>query len=148
MITRNISLMVGVIVLSLTAMSLKAQNTYTWGGANNGSWSTVTNWNPNTGYPGTGGVGGNTDVADINNVTATQNVTYDAGASGFLGSLNITQTSAFVNEVTLAKNLTLTNGLTLGASGGGTAEVVVPSGFTLTVGGNVTVNAGGNLTAC
>jgi len=145
MIKRVCCLLICVILLSLASLSVKAQNIYTWIGANNGSWSTVTNWNPNTGYPGTGGVGGNTDVADINNVTATQNVTYDAGASGFLGSLNITQTSAFVNEVTLAKNLTLTNGLTLGASGGGTAEVVVPSGFTLTVGGNVTVNAGGNL---
>jgi hypothetical protein len=146
----SILVSIGLIVLAFAATSASAQTVYTYAGGNNGTWSTDGNWtssNGGTTFPGSGGVAGNTDVADINNVTANQNVDYDSGSSGFLGSLNITETSAFTNEVTLQKSLTLTDTLTLGATGGGTAEILVGSSAatSLTDNAGITVGSGGFL---
>ena len=143
----SILVSISLIVLAFAATSASAQTVYTYAGGNNGTWSTDSNWtssNGGTTFPGSGGVAGNTDVADINNVTASQNVNYDTASSGFLGSLNLAETSAFTNEVTLQRSLTLTNALSLSATGGGTAEIIVGS-QALSVTGNLTIGTGGLL---
>ena len=136
-------LFVGALAFVSGAASAQAQTTYNYIGTTGGTWSTPGNWSP-SGPPST-----SSDTADLNNVTATQNVLYDTGASGVLGTLNITETSAFVNSLTLQRTLTLTNSLTLGASGGGTAELATGTSagnFALSVGtGTISVNSGGLL---
>ncbi|MBE7157254.1 MAG: hypothetical protein INR62_02240 [Rhodospirillales bacterium] len=140
------ALLAGALVLASGVTSLRAQTTYTYAGANNGTWSAPANWTPNTSYPGNGGAAGNTDIALINSVAANQNINYDSAASGFLGTLTINEATAGVtNQVTLQRSLTLTNALSLGASAG-TAQIAI-GGNILTDAAGINVSAGGNLTA-
>jgi hypothetical protein len=113
----------------------------TWTGGTTGNWSTAANWTPAT-APGNG------TTALLNDTTANRTIVYDTGASGGLGTLTLTQTSAFLNELDLQKNLTITSAMNLSASGGGTAQLTVDSvgsGRTATFTGGLTVGSGGKL---
>jgi fibronectin-binding autotransporter adhesin len=147
----QLSFLFVLIGLALTATPAFSQTIYSYIGVTGGSWSTDTNWSSSNGgttNPGSGGAAGNTDIANINSVTSTQNINYDTGASGFLGSLNITETDGALNEVTLQRTLTLTNSLNLAASNG-TAELATGTSsadFALSVGtGTITIGSGGEL---
>ncbi len=126
-------------LLATTSMSVQAQTTYTWT-AGSSTWSTPGNWSPNTSTTGPTTL----DTADLNDTTANRTITYDTSASGTLGALNITQTSAFNNILSLSKSLTVTNAITLGASAG-TSEITFGN-FTLTDASGITLNSGGNIT--
>ncbi|MFA6960427.1 MAG: PEP-CTERM sorting domain-containing protein [Opitutaceae bacterium] len=130
--------------LSLMAGSAVAQTTYTWVGGTDLNWSTVANWSSTapTTVPGT------TGTALLNDTGADRTIVYDSGASGALGTLTFTQTSAFINELNLKLSLTLTNALTLAASNGGTAQLSVSpssSDLTLTASGGIDIQSGGKL---
>ena len=136
-----------VVIGMISALSCTAQAaSMTWASATTGgTWSTAGNWLPGTAAPTTG------DTALLANATASRIVNYDASASGALGTLNFNQTSAFTNQLTLLRNLTVTNAITLGASGGGTAMLSVgdlslaSGGVNLTASGGINVNSGGFL---
>lgn len=138
---------------SLAALSLGAalpviaQTTYEWNDPfSGGNWSDFFMWDPVSGpgstYPGAG------DTAALGDAGANRTVIYDSAAAGSLGSLNITQTSAFTNTLSVQKALTISAPITLGASGGGSSVLVVqPTGtspLTLTAPA-VTINSGGTL---
>lgn len=129
-----------VLFAAMSASSLGLAQT--WIAAGNGTWSTAGNWSP-AAVPTTG----NTSI--LGDTATNRTVTYDAAASGSLGNLTITQTSAAINSLDIQKNITLANTLTLGATGGGTARVILGSnataGFTLTSSNGVAVNSGGSL---
>lgn len=139
-------------LLSLAALSVGAalpvfaQTTYDWTSATaGGNWSDFLNWTtvsgPGSTFPGT------TDTGNLVNATANRTVVYDASAPGTLATLNFTQTSAFSNILSVQKALTVTNAITLGASGGGTSQLIIQPGagsVTLTA-PSVTVNSGGKL---
>lgn len=114
----------------------------TWSASGNGTWSTAANWTPAS-VP----AGGNTAI--LGDAVANRTVTYDGAASGSLGTLTITQTSAATNALDLQRSLNLTNALTLGAADGGAARIILGStsgaGFALTSANGVTLNQGGNL---
>ncbi len=140
-------------LVSLAALSIGAafpviaQTTYEWNDpATGGNWSDFFMWEtvsgPGSTFPGTG------DSALIGNATANRTVIYDSAAAGSLGSLSLTQTSAFTNTLSVQKALTISSPLTLGATGGGSSVLVVqPTGtspLTLTV-PSLTLNSGGTL---
>ncbi len=105
-----------------------------------GTWSMGTNWTPN-GLPGTG------DIANLIDATADRTITYDTGATGTVGTINLTQTSAFNNALDVVRSLTVTNAITLGASAGRVELRLAPTStttVTLTA-PSVTVNSGGRL---
>ncbi|SDU29409.1 PEP-CTERM protein-sorting domain-containing protein [Verrucomicrobium sp. GAS474] len=113
-----------------------AQTTYTWSSTASTNWSTSANWG-GAGVPGAG------DTANILNTTGST-ITYDAGASGTLGTLNMTTaTGSGTTKLLVSTPLTLTVGgsiystkastyetLTLS----GTAALTIASGATFTVG--------------
>jgi fibronectin-binding autotransporter adhesin len=143
---------------ALAAGTLAEATTYTWNGpAAGGSWQTAANWSPATGYPSLVA-----DSAIINNSAGTNSVIVYSGASGgatTIGSLSITQTSPYLNEVdyqqTLTGTLNVSSGLTLGASNGGTAEIFLDPIVSSTQGSkiqtfnasSITLNPGGVLEA-
>ena len=128
----------------------------TWDGSgtpdSGGSWSTALNWTTDT-VPTTG----NTAVLDTTG--ANRVVTYDASASGSLGTLTINQTSGFTNTIDLVRSgatlgvptLTIANAIVLGASGGGTSVITLSPGalntghVTLAATAGITINSGGSL---
>jgi hypothetical protein len=141
---------------------------FTYTGATNNSWSTVTNWldtsappTDTTLYPST-----TSDTASISYAgTGTQVVIYDANVdgagNGALGTLNLTNTGTGTDEVDYQKMVgTITNSFTLG-SATGTDELIIDSpprapsstGFSSTLtlgsggvgGSTLTVAAGGLL---
>jgi hypothetical protein len=137
------------LLFSVTASASRAA-IVTWNSATTGgSWSISGNWNPSTGAPTTG------DTATLDNATADRVVYYDTAASGTLDTLNITETSGYLNQLTLYKSLTVTNPIVLGATSG-TSEILIntslgssgsgTSGASLTLtASSVTVNSGGVL---
>lgn len=123
--------------------------TYSWdgGGSANtsGNWSTVTNWNPDS----TAGGPTTADTATLDNTGANRVVSCDAAATAALSTLQINQTSAFINTLSVQRAFTLATALTLEATGGGTSQLAIaPSSAALTVPitGGLTVNSGGLLT--
>ncbi len=135
--------------LAATSPLVLHATTYTWDGGGlpntSGNWSTITNWNPDStaGGPTTG------DTATLDSTGANRVVSYDATATATLSTLQINQTSAFTNTLSVQRAFTLTNALILGATGGGTSQfAIAPSSAVLTVAitGGVTVNNGGLLT--
>ena len=163
-----------------------AQSTYTWtgGGTVSNSWNDVGNWSPTPGAGGPTGTptlstgtvtnvnsapsaGDTVNLNDTGGVNRT--VVYDSSAiygsgvgsfdNGALGTLNIAQTGVGTNSLTITKNLWIKNGVTLGTTGGGVAEIEVAGGSFLMAGVNgvsggfsngsspygVTLNAGGLL---
>ncbi len=132
-------LLIGYLTLS-GSQSMAA--TYTWSGASGGSWSAPANWTANSGVPTT------SDTANLLDTATTRNVIYDTSASGVLGALSITQTSNAINKLTVQKNLTVANAITLAASSG-TSMIYIDSydaaaGLNLTV-PSLTLNSGGVL---
>jgi len=132
-------------VLSLVVYLAPSASAQTWTSATTGgTWSTAGNWTPAS-VPITG------NTALLDNATASRIVIYDAAASGALGTLNFTQTSAVTNQLTVLRNLTVANAITLGATGGGSAELQIgdpalaTTTYTLTATGGINVNSGGLL---
>jgi len=91
--------------------------TYTWTGASGTTWSLASNWSPSSTAPAAG------DTANILSSSTNQTVVYDSAASGTLGTLSISQTSAATNQLTLLRNLTVSSAITLGASNGGSSVI-------------------------
>ncbi|PTX96237.1 hypothetical protein DB345_10635 [Spartobacteria bacterium LR76] len=135
-------------LLAVATGAASAQITWTGNGNpnNSGAWSDSANWG--------GSVPDIGDTAGLGNVTSgTRTVTYDAAASGKLGGIDITQSTAgAVNAFSIKRNLTLTNGFAIGATAG-TSEVRFGGAaekITLQVGANasspgITVESGGRL---
>ena len=120
-----------------------AQTSYTWGGAATGNWSTTTNWTPN-GNPGAAGTTGNADVANFTNPSSAVAATYDSSASGYIGTLNMTNTSSTAaTTLTLGQNLTINSALnmynTLSTS---SIEQINLGNFNLTIGSGATFTMG------
>ncbi len=113
----------------------------TWSAPGDGIWSVSANWSPTT-VPITG------NTATLGDTSSNRTVTYDSSASGTIGTLSITQSSAASNSLLVSRSLTVQNAVTLGSSGG-TAQVNVgsnaTSGFQLTSANGVTINPGGIL---
>ena len=106
---------------------VQAANSFTWTAAGSGTWAVAANWTSPTSssYPGAG------DAAFLNDTTANRTVTY-VGASGVttaVGTLSLTQTDNFVNELDYQQinngTLSLVNNITLGASGTGKSLVFI-----------------------
>ncbi|MFZ4777738.1 MAG: hypothetical protein ACOYM3_20405, partial [Terrimicrobiaceae bacterium] len=142
---KNSLLSTSAAILGLAACLAPSANAQTWtSNSTGGNWSVSGNWTPAT-IPTTG------NTANLTDATASRIVTYDAAASGALGTLNFTETSAFTNQLTVLKNLTVTNAITLGATGGGTAALQIGDAsaatmtYTLTATGGINVNSGGLL---
>ncbi len=123
--------------------------TLTWSGANtSGSWSVATNWAPTTATAPT-----TSDTATLADATADRIIYYDASASGTLNTLNITETSGFLNKLTLYRNLGVASAVTLGAASGTSAIMLDTSlGSNGSTGANlsftapsITINSGGLL---
>ena len=106
-----------------------------------GTWGVAGNWS--------GGAPTTTGTAVLGNATANRLVI--TAASGTVGTLSITQTTAGVlNAFQMANPFQVTNAVTLGAASG-TAQILVMSTTTAntsgTFSGGITVNAGGVLAA-
>ena len=126
-------------LLVFSASAAWAQTAYTWVGTTGGTWSTTTNWTPNTGYPGQ--VAG--DSATIGNGST---VTLDVTPANPLASLTLTTATDSVSMG--ANNLSVNAGSLSGlGSLSDTSGVLTASGsigsVTMT-GGSLTLN--GNLT--
>lgn len=133
-------LLASVFLLTATAGTAPAQ---TWtASAVGGLWSDPNNWTPNT-VPGPG------STATLDDATADRVISYDAAAPTGFDTLIINQVSAFTNTLDFNRAATLANGITLGATGGGTAEVrLTPpttGNMTVTI-PSVTLNDGGRFT--
>ncbi len=111
---KSIHLLLAIIFGPLTAQSMAGS--YTWTGASGTAWSATGNWTQST-APGT------SDTANIVSSSTNQNVYYDTSASGALNTFYLTQTSAAANQLILQRNLTISNGVTLGASNGGSSII-------------------------
>jgi hypothetical protein len=136
-----IRLLLGLGLLSPLVGTLSAETVFQ--GGTDLNWSTNANWNPAT-APGSG------ETAALNNTGVDRTVIYDGGASGQLGTLSFTQTSAFINALDIQKSLTVTNLITLTASNGGTSQLTVSPGsansnLNLTASGGIDVQSGGKL---
>jgi autotransporter-associated beta strand protein len=119
---------------------------YSWNvGDSGGDWSTTSNWNP----------GGNPTTADsaaLGNVTSgTRTVVYDTGATGTLTGLTLTQTTAgAINLLDVQRSLSVTNAITLGATGGVAQISLVPVQSSSSIStpfttAGLTINSGGTL---
>jgi len=128
------------VLLLLGTAGAAAQTTYTWSGANGSNWSAATNWG-GSGVPSAG------DTANIADAASNMSINYDTGASGTLGTLNLTQSaSAFTETLKLLTSLTLTGGGSIyslkGSTGAttiqlnGTSTLTIASGASFTVGTN------------
>ncbi|MCX6616030.1 MAG: autotransporter-associated beta strand repeat-containing protein, partial [Acidobacteria bacterium] len=83
MFSRNMISPLGLLIAAMASMVLVAPamaTEYTWQGFGN-AWDVNTNWNPATGYPGTGGAVG--DIARFSSLGEAQSLV-DLGASGDL----------------------------------------------------------------
>ena len=118
---------------------------FTWGSASlSGSWSNSTQWSP-TGVPSI------SDSAILGNTGGLSRVvTYDALASGAVGTLSFVQTSSGTNTLLFqgGKDLVDSASLTLTGSSGGVSELrMVSNGLSLNVSApSLTINSGGLLT--
>ena len=116
--------------------------TYTWDGNGipdaGGNWSTAANWTSDH-VPVSGG-----DTALLDDVTTgTRTIIYDSGATGFTSFVQFNQTTAgATNLLSIRKNFSISNAVTLGATAG-TAQITVDSANT---GAAVTLTAGSGLT--
>ncbi len=113
----------------------------TWNGGTDYKWSTGQNWSSSS-APTT------SDTAALADTTVNRTIIYDSAASGALGTLSITQTSAFLNELSFQRSFTITQAVALGASTGGTAQITLAAqtaGITGAFSNGLTVNSGGVL---
>lgn len=123
----------------LSSPWLNAQTT--WIGGSGFNWSSAANWSPSS-APGAG------ITAFLNDTGINRTVVYDASASGSLGGLVLSQTSAFTNGLDIQRNLTIANAVALAAQGGGSSLLninAVGSNRTVTFTSGLSVNAGGRL---
>jgi hypothetical protein len=107
-----------------------------------GNWSTAVNWAGDI-APATGN-----HTAVLGDTGADRTISYDAAASGTLGNLSFTQSSAFANRLELQRSLSVTAPIAMGATTG-TERITVGStaaaGFALTCSGGMTLDPGGQL---
>ncbi len=125
-----------------------AQTVYNYTGTKStATWSAPTTWTPASGtgtaYPGSDGIN-TADTANIVNVPITTALTYDVGATGYVGTLNMTQNTTNVGTtLQLAQNLMLNQGGAITSSlNGNNLETVNLGNFTLTVGGAANLTLG------
>lgn len=115
--------------------AVRSQNTYTWRGANNGSWTTSTNWTP------TRSSTANTDILRFNDGSSK---TITGVPSETIGKLLITNnTSVTLNAASNNRTLTIRNSPAAGD------DMVVAAGSELTIGtgNNFSVTLNNNTTA-
>jgi fibronectin-binding autotransporter adhesin len=97
------------LLILAAAPPVLAQNSYSWYSGTNGTWSNFNNWDLVSGsgnYPGDEG-SSTTDTA----VLSTGTVTYDTGATGYVGTMDMVQTtSSSADYLVLNQNLTLNQG--------------------------------------
>ena len=121
-------------------LSLLAQTTYTWRGANNGSWALATNWSPTRTTPASN------DLMVFNTGTT---LTITAVPAQTIGRLTISNNSNITLNGTggtltidnqTGDDLAITTGssLTLGTSG----NITLANSATSNIGGTLTINAG------
>ena len=137
--TQTTSALLGLGLFAALSGSVVAQTT--WTGATDLNWSTATNWSSGT-APSTG------NTALINDTAANRTIVYDTAASGALGTLTLTETSAFVNALDIKKDLTIASAVTLSAATGGTSLInvdAVGSNRAVTFTNGLTINSGGTL---
>lgn len=144
------SLRVALLLFLLIAVGGPAKaGSFTWSSPqSSGSWSSVSAWTP---APGSGGPGVNDTANLIDTGGANRVVTYDSQASGTVGALNFTETSAGTNTLLLQggdSNFADLAPLVLGSSGHGVSELrMISNGLSITGSAPLlTINAGGLLT--
>ncbi|TWJ01484.1 putative secreted protein (Por secretion system target) [Mucilaginibacter frigoritolerans] len=129
--------------------------TYIWNGGASGSWTTASNWLPNTGYPGQSA----TDVASFitSNVTVTLPSTITIasmntafyGISGITVNVNSGSTLNISGGITTAQASSAANGFTF--SGAGTTKIsgTITAGYqaSLTIASGATVYLNANAIA-
>lgn len=133
-------------LVATIAPAFAVSTTYQWTSSTlGGNWSVSGNWTvisgSSTTYPSSGG-----DIGRLGDVTSgTRTIVYDSGASGFLSTLQVNQSTAgAVNLLQVSKSLTVSNALDLSAVAG-TEKIAIDSGLTLTVNGAFTVGTNGML---
>lgn len=114
-----------------------AQSTYSVSTSSSGIWSNTAIWSPT---PSTGGPGA-LDTANINNLTYSSIITYDAAASGSIGILNMNQTTYNAQTtLSLSRSLTINTYASILTSNGnetiniGVNNLTIASGATLMMG--------------
>ena len=130
---------------------------YTWNGGSSGSWTTSSNWLPNTGYPGSSGT---TDVAIINTSNATVNLngnltisqleSTNYGVAGItINFTGTTPTLAITGGLSMAQPSSFSTVLTFSGTGiatiSGTSTFSYGSSFTIASGCTVTFAASSTL---
>ena len=147
------NLLVAFLLVSALALtnSLKSQNTYTWAGANNASWTVATNWSPNRINPATNDIlqfndGGTYTITNVPAQTISQLL--------LSNSTNVTLTGTAANQITIAGTTGLTNvnigsgsTLTLGGSYGLIIATATTSGQKIDISGNLILTIGSLSTA-
>lgn len=115
------------------------------GGSGDNNWSTAANWYTWKAPTATG-------YGALWDTTANRTVIYDEAATIALKTLTISETSGYVNQLTVQKRyLTITDSVVLSATGDGSvAEIDVvgtsANNSTVTFAGGIILNAGGVLT--
>ena len=137
-----------VLLACQTPAEALAQTVYNYAGTKStATWSTPGTWTPASGtdttYPGSDGTN-TADTANIVNVPITTTLTYDVGATGYVGTLNMTQNTTNVGTtLQLAQNLTLNQGGSITSSlNANSLETVNLGNFMLTVGGAANLTLG------
>jgi hypothetical protein len=131
------------LLVSLTLPMFGQATTYTWTGNTSGNWSAPLDWGATSGsgttYPGS------SDTGTINNVSAATVVTYDTGASGTVGTINLTQSAtSALTTLQLNRSLTIANALNMADStdGGSNAGVTINlNGNNLNIGSSTDTTA-------
>ena len=140
-IKQAVSIVVAAFAIAGTAHTASATSGSWVSPTSGGNWSTNANWTGAT-FPTTG------ETATLGDVTSgTRTSVYDAGASGLLGTLTLTQTTAGQNNILdIQRALTISTATTIGASAG-TAQVRVGTtgSVNLTNNNSWTVNTGGSI---
>jgi fibronectin-binding autotransporter adhesin len=124
---------------------------YTWSSATlGGLWSGTGNWTPNS---VSGGPTSSTSDSVLLDTTASgtfRTVSVDSAANAGITTLTLTQTNSGTNGLSINRNFAVTNAVTLGASNGGIARIIVTpttttASSTTTFTGGITLNPGGVL---
>jgi hypothetical protein len=146
------------IAISLLIYSENSSATiYTWAGGTSGTWTSASNWSPNTGYPGKTGT---TDIAIINtsnttisytgNLTLSQLESTSYGVSGInINFTGTTPTLAITSGLSFAQPSGFSVVLTFSGTGtatiGGTSTFLYGSSFTISSGTTVNFTSGSTL---
>jgi hypothetical protein len=135
-------LLISILAFSFN-LSLFAQTTYTWIGANNASWATSTNWTPTRTTLATNDILQFTDGTTKN---VTNIPTQTIGRLLINSNTNITLQSAATITLTIGNgtgdDIVISSGSFLTIGGANTLTVTLAANATSNVGGTLTINAG------